>query len=274
MDFAVFVVVVSARVFLPLLIFRFPLPAILACLVIDGLDQTIFQTFTSLDLTGYQSYDKALDIYYLTLAYVATLRNWTNLFAVKIARFLLYYRLVGVVLFESTDQRWLLMVFPNTFEYFFIAYEVVRIRWDPRRMSDRLLIGMTAFIWIVIKLPQEWWIHVAQLDATDTIKEYIFGVPTTASWAEAIAARPMVIVVVAVALIAAALGLRWLLLYRLPPADRPPTFDADERQPAVATASIERERRRIAGRLIDRELGEKVLLVSLVSIVFGQMLPT
>ena len=273
MDFAVFVVVVSARVFLPLLIFRFPLPAILACLVVDGLDQTIFQTFTSLDLTGYQSYDKALDIYYLTLAYVATLRNWTNLFAVRIARFLLYYRLVGVVLFELTDQRWLLMVFPNTFEYFFIAYETVRIRWDPRRMSSRLLIGITAFIWIVIKLPQEWWIHVAQLDATDVIKEYIFGVPTTATWAEAIAARPMVIVMLAVALIAAAILVRWLLRYRLPPADRPPTFDADERQPAVPVAAIERERRRIAARVIDRELGEKILLVSLVSIVFGQMLP-
>ena len=42
----------------------------LACLVIDGLDQTIFQTFTSLDLSGYQSYDKALDVYYLSIAYI------------------------------------------------------------------------------------------------------------------------------------------------------------------------------------------------------------
>ena len=51
----------------------------LAALVIDGLDQTIFQTFTSLDLSGYQSYDKALDVYYLSIAYTATLRNWTHL---------------------------------------------------------------------------------------------------------------------------------------------------------------------------------------------------
>ena len=187
---AIFVAVVAARVLVPLAIPRYPLPAMLAALVIDGLDQTIFQTFTTLDLSGYQQYDKALDVYYLSIAYVATMRNWTNFDAFGISRFLYYYRLIGVVAFELTQIRALLLVFPNTFEYFFDAYEAVRIRWDPRRMSWRLLIGIAAFIWIFIKLPQEWWIHVAQLDATDLIKEKIFGVPTTASWAEAFAEQP------------------------------------------------------------------------------------
>lgn len=36
----IFTVVVGARLLVPLLIFRYPLPAILACLVIDGVDQT------------------------------------------------------------------------------------------------------------------------------------------------------------------------------------------------------------------------------------------
>ena len=61
-DLAVFWLVVAGRLVLPLFIPRFPLPAILACLVLDGIDQTVFQTFTDLDLTGYQSYDKALDV--------------------------------------------------------------------------------------------------------------------------------------------------------------------------------------------------------------------
>ena len=39
----VFVTVVALRFLVPLLIPKFPLPAILACLVIDGIDQTIFQ---------------------------------------------------------------------------------------------------------------------------------------------------------------------------------------------------------------------------------------
>ena len=229
--------------------------------------------FTTLDLSGYQSYDKALDVYYLSIAYVATLRNWTHADAFVVSRFLYYYRLVGVVAFELTQVRALLLVFPNTFEYFFDFYEAVRVRWDPRRMSKRLVIGAAAFIWIVIKLPQEWWIHVAQLDMTDTIKTVIFGVPTTATWAEAIAARPLVIVVVVVALALLAVAAWWLLTRHLPPADRPPTFDADTRQPMVDPARVEATRVRLATSLFNRYLLEKIVLVGLVSIIFGRMLP-
>ncbi len=161
-DQMIFVAVVALRFLIPLLIPRFPLPAILAALVIDAADQTIFQNYTDLDLTGYQGYDKALDIYYLTIAYLSTLRNWTDPFAFSVGRFLWYYRLLGVLLFELFDVRALLIIFPNTFEYFFIAYEVVRLWWNPERLTRRQVIGLAAFIWVFIKLPQEWWIHIAQ----------------------------------------------------------------------------------------------------------------
>jgi hypothetical protein len=272
-DGLVFWLVVGSRVLVPLAIPRLPLPAMLAALVIDGLDQTIFQTFTSLDLTGYQSYDKALDVYYLSIAYVATLRNWTHLDAFVVSRFLYYYRLVGVVAFELTQIRALLLVFPNTFEYFFDFYEAVRIRWDPRRMSRRLVVGAAAFIWIFIKLPQEWWIHVAQLDATDLIKERIFGVPTDTSWTDAIAANPLPLVLAMVGVALLAVGAWWLITPKLPPADRPPTFAADTRQPKLDPDLVERIRKERARNLLDRELVEKVVLVSLVSIIFGRMLP-
>ena len=135
------------------------------------------------------------------------------------------------------------------------------------------MIGIAAFIWIVIKLPQEWWIHVAQLDATDTIKTRIFGVSTDTSWTDAFAARPGVLIVLAIVLALLALAAWWLLTRKLPPADRPPTFDADTRQPPVDPLAIDRERRRMARRYFDRELVEKIVLVSLVSVIFGRMLP-
>ena len=71
-DEMIFVAVLLLRLGIPLLIPRFPLPAILAALVIDAADQTIFQNTTDLNLDGYQGYDKALDVYYLTVAYLAT----------------------------------------------------------------------------------------------------------------------------------------------------------------------------------------------------------
>ena len=265
--------VVAARILVPLAVFRFPLPAMLAALVIDGLDQTIFQTFTSLPLENYQSYDKALDVYYLSLAYLSMMRNWVSRDGFDVGRFLYYYRLVGVVLFEQTQIRALLLIFPNTFEYFFDAYEAIRTRWDPRRIGRTLLIGIAAFIWIFIKLPQEWWIHVAQLDATDLIKTGIFGVDKAASWTDAFAARPWVLVVVVVAVVALVLVARWVVLHRLPRADHPFTLDADVHQPMVDGDAIDRERRDIVEHVISLELLEKVVLTGLVTFIFSRMLP-
>ena len=74
----VFVAVVLGRLLLPLRILRYPLPALIGCLVLDGVDQTSFQLF-GYDPPGYQSYDKAMDVFYLAIAYLATLRNWVDL---------------------------------------------------------------------------------------------------------------------------------------------------------------------------------------------------
>ena len=272
-NFLVFGSVLALRLLIPLAIPLYPLPAILAAFLLDGVDQAIFQRYTTLDLTFYQGYDKALDVYYLTLAYIATLRNWTHRSGFGVSRFLLYYRLVGVVLFELSQVRAVLLLFPNTFEYFFDFYEGVRLRWDPRRMSRRLVIGAAAFIWIVIKLPQEYILHVAQVDTTDWIKSTIFGVAPTDSWATAIANRPLVSLAIAVAVVAVLVGARWVILHRLPPADHAPQFAAGPIPPDV----LERSERLASSarplRLNDPALLQKVALLSLVGVIFAQILP-
>lgn len=99
------------------------------------------------------------------------------MFAFRVSRFLFYYRLVGVALFELLESRTLLLIFPNTFEYFFIFYEVVRLKWDLEVLTKKKSILAAALIWIFIKLPQEYWIHIAKLDTTDLIRanpSYIF----------------------------------------------------------------------------------------------------
>ncbi len=257
-DLAVFGLVLAARLLLPLLIFRYPIVGILICLVLDGVDQTIFQLFTTLDLAGYQSYDKALDVYYLALAYIATMRNWVSRDAYLVSGALFYYRLLGVVVFELTGAQYraLLMLFPNTFEYFFIFYELVRSRWDPRRGDLRFWVLAAGAIWLFVKLPQEYWIHVAQLDATDTIRAY----PLAA----------LVVFVVAAGLLAL---LARLARPRVPAPDHalqlvagplPPGMDQLEDRLAY------RIRRR---RILDLRLVEKVVLVTLVSIIFAELLP-
>ena len=277
--------VLLSRLVVPLFIPRFPLPAIIACLVIDGVDQSIFQALApDAELAGYQSYDKALDIYYLVIAYIATLRNWTNQRAVYVARFLIFWRLVGVVFFELgvplplgledvLGERGWLFIFPNVFEYFFIFYESVRLFWDPRRMSKAVVMGAAAFIWIFIKLPQEWWIHIAQLDTTDFIKEQIFGVDPSTGWADTFAAKPWVVVLAIVAVVAATALLWWAAKRYLPPRDRPLTIDADaEPGREVPPERLQEQREHMMRHVFRPGLWEKYALIVLTSIIFAQML--
>jgi hypothetical protein len=272
-DWLIFWVVAGARFLLPLTIPRYPVPGILASLVLDGVDQTLFQQFTSLTLEGYQGYDKALDIYYLAIAYISTLRNWANHFAFQVSRFLFYWRLVGVALFELTHLRPLLLIFPNTFEYFFIFYEVYRLRWDPKRMTKKLLIGAAALIWIVIKLPQEYWIHIGQIDTTDWIKTSLFGVPADTSWSEIFQAWPGVFLAAFAAVALILVAAWWLARQRLPPADRTLAFSADAYQPAFTTEQVRNAVASEASRIADVALLEKIVLIALVSMCFAQVLP-
>jgi hypothetical protein len=84
-DLLIFGAVLAVRLLVPLAIPRYPLPAILAALFFDAVDYTVIRDWTSLSMADYQGFDKALDIYYLTIAYISTLRNWTNLFAFKLS---------------------------------------------------------------------------------------------------------------------------------------------------------------------------------------------
>jgi hypothetical protein len=265
-DELVVFLIVSIRLGVPLLIPLFPLPAILVCLVVDAGDQTVLQNHTDLSLDGYQGYDKALDIYYLSIAYASTIRNWTDGFAQRVMAFLWYYRLVGVVAFELTDLRWLLMVFPNTFEYVFIAYEAVRLRRDPTQLNHRQVIGLTAFIWVFIKLPQEWWIHVAQLDFTDFMKEDVFGVPVTTTWADAIGENLWFVALLGAVVVGLVVGWRKLRPHLSEP-DWETTIAVDRHLPPVGELQ--------PGRVPvwSARTAERVALVALVCVIFASVLP-
>ena len=266
------VLVVGARLLLPLTIPYFPLAGVVACLILDAIDQSIFQQFPKIPLDGYQSYDKALDVYYLSITYLSTLRNWTNQRAFRMSQFLLYYRLVGVVAFELSQLRAILFIFPNTFEYFFIFYEAVRLRWDPRRMGIWTVVVSTALIWVFIKLPQEWWIHIAQLDMTDFIKETLFGVSKDASWAAAIGNRPWVILVAIAVFSAIGLIGYWIVTRKAPPADHGPSLRADPLPPALRGGELYRLARADAP-FFGWPLLEKIALMTLLTIIFVSMLP-
>lgn len=269
-DGIVFAVVVLARLIVPLAIPRHPVPGLVTVIAIDALDQSVFQTFTDIELDGYQTYDKALDVYYLMIAYASTIRNWGGGVAFQVGRLLWYYRLVGVVAFEYTDARWLLFAFPNTFEFYFLAIELWKVSRNPFKLSTGQVIGIAAVIWVVIKLPQEWWLHIAELDFTDFVKEHLFGVPLSDGWADALQNRPGVAVLIVVALGTTAAALRWASTF-LPPPDWPPTWSADEQGSHLGWPTPPEDAVPVA--YFGWPFVEKAFLVVCVTLIFGQILP-
>jgi hypothetical protein len=272
-DLVVMLVVLGLRLFVPLAIPKYPLPAGILSLIIDGLDKGIFQAFTDMNLDWYQGYDKALDVYYLAIAYLSTMRNWSNLAAFGMSRFLWYYRLVGVLLFEFSQIRAVLLLFPNTFEYFFLFYEGVRARWNPKRLGVAAVIAAAFAIWVFIKVPQEYWIHAAQLDFTDTFKEVALGVPADTPWGAAFGANlPVTVALLAVVVLLGVLA-RWLMVTRLPPADWGLTLAADAHGLGVTPEQVRAAQQRAARQFFSGALLEKVVLVSLITIIFAEVLP-
>ncbi len=269
-DDVVFVLVVASRFVVPLFIPRFPLPAVLTCAIIDAADQSIFGQFTDVDQAEYQTYDKALDIYYLGIAYVSMLRNWVGGDLVAVGTCLWYFRLVGVALFEITGVRWLLVVFANVFEYFFMAIEFHRTTRNPSRISRRHMVGLLAFIWFVIKIPQEMWIHVVRGDITDEMKVHIFGVGVDAPWTDALTYRPAVTAVVAVVLVSlVGFGVRYLRRPHVHDWDR--TFDADAIGLDLGWDPPSRVVRPTAA--FGWSFMEKLVLASMIGIAFVNILP-
>ncbi|HEX6790810.1 MAG TPA: hypothetical protein VF247_05835, partial [Candidatus Krumholzibacteria bacterium] len=199
-------------------------------------------------------------------------RNWSIHAAAQIGRVLFYLRLIGVVAFELTHWRPMLFLLPNAFEYYFIFYEVVRSRWSPRKLSQREYLWAAAVIWI-LKLPQEYWIHIARLDFTNVLKGKVLGAPQHTGWMEAIRNSP-----VSFAVMLAAFGTLIILTrvtirhfagppehaLRLVAPPLPEKIDeAPERDREVATS----------WRLFDVHLVEKIVLAGFVTVIFAQIVP-
>jgi len=257
-DAPLVVAIVAARLLIPLAIPRVPLVIVVA-LVLDAADQTLLAAFTEVDTTEtgpYQSVDKALDTYYLAIAYLAAMRNWTSHAAFRIARFLFYYRLVGAVLFELSDSRLMLLLFPNTFEFFFIVYELVRLRYEPSRFSPRFWLLAAAGLWVFVKLPQEYWIHIAKLDFTDTVRDY-----------------PAFAGAVVLALLVGGFVLFRVVYPRLPAPDWGWRVGSDRLPSSLVEAHARYARRLESGRVLTREALEQVWLLALLCIIFASILP-
>jgi hypothetical protein len=111
---------------------------------------------------GYQAFDKWADQVYIGLFLIVALRDFPR--SAKVVSIVLYaYRLIGFVGFETgLLPRDALVLFPNLFEFWFVAVAFTRryrpsFAWTPSRSAAALAVLAVA------KEAQEWALHVGRL---------------------------------------------------------------------------------------------------------------
>lgn len=154
-------ILILARLILPLLILKYPLLGGAVAIMLDNIDWHTRYLFDIQPLGEYQTIDKVLDLYYLSLLALVA-RNFKDTLMRNIILGLFFYRLIGVVLFELTGMRWLLFLFPNIFEnLFFFYYILLKVASYTPKISYTAL-GLMLIIVTLPKLLHEYTIHIIQ----------------------------------------------------------------------------------------------------------------
>lgn len=175
------IIVIALRLIVPLAILRWPLGGGLLAMVVDALDVVLVDAIAG--ALGeppefgpfYAQIDKWLDLYYLGLELVVV-RRWPERLPRRAATGLFAWRLLGVVAFEISAYRPLLVVFPNLYENLYLYVLVVR-RWFPRLMPRTVAQTLLVLAALLIpKLLQEWVLHWEELHPWQWLRE-TFVVP-------------------------------------------------------------------------------------------------
>lgn len=153
------IVVAVIRIAGSLPVLRWPFLGGLLAILVDLSDLLLRDLLDLGGVPDYQSLDKWLDQVYLAAFLLVALR-WTGQ-ARTVAIALYAFRLVGFVAFEITQERALLLFFPNAFEFWFIAVAALGDRrvasWSRGRLAIALIV-VTG-----LKELQEWALHGARL---------------------------------------------------------------------------------------------------------------
>jgi hypothetical protein len=171
--------VIALRLVAPLTILRWPLVGGIIALLVDAFDVILVDALAGLfgEPLGfgalYPQLDKWLDTYYLTLELVVS-RRWSELLPRRAVGILYLWRLLGVISFEISGVRPLLLVFPNLFENVYLYVLIVR-RWAPRLMPRT--VGQMVLVSAVLLVPkelQEYVLHYAQVHPWQLVRS-LFG---------------------------------------------------------------------------------------------------
>ncbi len=176
------IIIAVVRVLGSLPVLAWPFPGAIIAILTDLSDLFLREGLHLGGVRDYQRFDKWLDQVYMLTFLIVALR-WQAV-PRNIAIALYAYRLVGFALFEITEDRDILLAFPNVFEYWFVFVAGLKhfhleashdaVGHPPRRTSPDRLAGLLPYryshrqlaivlpVLLVAKLAHEYSLHVGQ----------------------------------------------------------------------------------------------------------------
>ena len=107
-------------------------------------------------VSNYQELDKFLDLFYMSLFLMVSLRWNSREKLISISLFV--FRMVGIVLFFIFDMRIILVFFPNVFEFWFVLISGYKY-FNQNKPILLSVIFKTLLIAFILKLSHEIFIH-------------------------------------------------------------------------------------------------------------------
>ena len=170
-------VFVAYRVLCSLPALRWPLAGGLFVLVTDFSDLFLMNAIGGIE--DYQRLDKLCDLAYM-LVFLKVALGWAGLER-SVAVALFAYRMVGDVVFELTAARWTLLVFPNVFEFWFLAVAALH-HYRPGAQLSRRDAAIALVALLLGKEAQEYFLHFDRFldnftafDAAMGVWRFLFG---------------------------------------------------------------------------------------------------
>ena len=164
------IIITILRLAVPFTIFRWPLWGGIASAVLDSVDIIIIYLMDLGDFKNYYGTDKILDTYFLVFMAVYSWKRWKGL-EQRISLALFGWRMIGFVLFEITGTRWLLLVFPNLFLWWWV-FVAWRNKFKPAWEVTNRRAGIILAVMIGPKLLQETILHIWQLHPVTIMQDF------------------------------------------------------------------------------------------------------
>ena len=135
--------------------FKFNFFGAILVILIDFSDLFMMNLITLGGVRNYQFLDKFLDLFYIAYFLIIALR-WEKLLR-NISILLFVFRILGFVLFEFFQNRLILFIFPNVFEFWFLGITLLFLL--KSNITNRKII-IVLVVTTLLKMTQEYILHV------------------------------------------------------------------------------------------------------------------